>query len=109
MICRQVLDVGSNGTPTLEWHRQGASRDPVDEDKMRLWFGREANLSYVAREISGTPRLIQVYGPEAPRLKKGRKKARVEKKPQFSRLSTLRRLATRIGVCALYVSSSTPQ
>jgi hypothetical protein len=138
---KAVLDVGSNGTPTLEWHRGTAQRlvsvdlgtpyrapgiesrvqnffeyvpdapfdlatcfqvlehvpdpavfarkllaaapvlivsvpyrwrkgackyhihDPVDEAKMLSWFGREPVYSYVASELSGVQRLIQVYGP----------------------------------------------
>lgn len=145
-ICRKycdkpgsVIDVGSNGTPTLEWHKGSASRlvsldlrrpyvasgiesvkcdfldygpeerfdlvtcfqvlehvpdptafatkllqigkvvvvsvpykwkkgackyhihDPVDETKMAAWFGRSPDFSYVARELKGTARLIDVY------------------------------------------------
>jgi len=145
-ICRKfasrpsaVIDVGSNGTPILEWHRDGANRlvsidlicpytapgvesltqdflnyspdepfdlltclqvlehvedphafaqrllltcklivvsvpykwatgsclahrhDPVDEQKMFSWFGRTPEFSYIARELNGISRLIQVY------------------------------------------------
>lgn len=136
---KSVIDVGSNGTPTLEWHRQTATRltsldlrrpyvaegvesltcdflhyfpesnfdlvtcfqvlehvpdpvpfarrltelgeiavvsvpykwkkgkckyhvhDPVDEKKMRKWFERHPDFSYVARELNGVGRLIHVY------------------------------------------------
>jgi len=136
---KSVIDVGSNGTPTLEWHRKTAARlvsldlrrpyvaagvesltcdfltyepetrfdlvtcfqvlehvpdpvafargliqigeiavvsvpykwkkgkcryhlhDPVDEGKMRRWFGREPDFSYVARELNTVGRLIHVY------------------------------------------------
>ncbi|HEX7034365.1 MAG TPA: methyltransferase domain-containing protein [Pseudomonadales bacterium] len=134
-----VLDVGSNATPTLEWHRAAAKRlvsvdlrrpyvaegvesltcdflqyepesrfdmvtcfqvlehvpdaasfarkllrvadvavvsvpykwkrgsckwhvhDPVDERKMRSWFGREPDFSYIACELNNVKRLINVY------------------------------------------------
>jgi hypothetical protein len=136
---RSVIDVGSNATPTLEWHRKTATRlvsldlrrpyvaegvesvkcdflqyepdirfdlvtcfqvlehvpdpaafarrlieigevavvsvpykwqegkcryhlhDPVDEAKMRKWFGREPDFSYVARELNSVGRLIHAY------------------------------------------------
>jgi len=36
--------------------------DPVDENKMLLWFGRKPNFSYICHEIkSCNPRLLQVY------------------------------------------------
>src|SRR5690606_15311883 len=35
--------------------------DPVDEEKMRHWFGSEPEFSYVARELNGIERLIDVY------------------------------------------------
>ncbi len=36
--------------------------DPVDEAKMRAWFGREPNYSYICTEVnSGARRLICVY------------------------------------------------
>lgn len=36
--------------------------DPVTERKMRAWFGREPNFSYVCREVvTHSDRLIQVY------------------------------------------------
>jgi hypothetical protein len=145
-ICRQqcgktesVIDVGSNATPTLEWHRKTANRlvsldlrrpyvadgvesiksdfleyepeskydlvtcfqvlehvpdpeafarklteigritvvsvpykwakgkckyhihDPVDERKMREWFGREPTFQYIATELNTVARLIHVY------------------------------------------------
>ena len=41
--------------------------DPVDEAKMRRWFGREPDYSYVARELNGVARLIQVYRRGSPR------------------------------------------
>ena len=134
-----VIDVGSNGTPTLEWHRKTATRlvsldlrrpyvadgvesltcdfltyhpdnrfdlvtcfqvlehvpdpaafarklikigevavvsvpykwkkgkcrfhlhDPVDERKMKRWFGRKPDYAYVARELNTVGRLIHVY------------------------------------------------
>jgi hypothetical protein len=137
-----VIDVGSNGTPTLEWHRADGTRlvscdlrkpyradgvesvrgdflaydetasfelvtcfqvlehvpdagsfakkllavgrtlivsvpykwpkgqckyhvhDPVDDDKMLGWFGRQPTYRYVASEpITGRQRLIHVYAP----------------------------------------------
>ena len=136
---RSVIDVGSNGTPTLEWHRATATRlvsvdlrrpyvaegveslkcdfleytadasfdlvtcfqvlehvpdpasfarkllqiggtvvasvpykwkkgrcrhhlhDPVNERKMRKWFGREPGFSYIATELNQVSRLIHVY------------------------------------------------
>jgi 2-polyprenyl-3-methyl-5-hydroxy-6-metoxy-1,4-benzoquinol methylase len=145
-ICRKscfnpisVIDIGSNSTPTLEWHRKNGVRlvsldlenpyisegvesiradfidyildqrfdlltclqvlehveepekfaqkllnsgkvlvvsvpykwskgacvyhihDPVDEKKMFDWFGKPAVFSYIAKELSGVERLIQVY------------------------------------------------
>lgn len=145
-ICRRycsnptsVIDVGSNKTPTLEWHRDSARRlvsidlgrpyaadgvesikadflsfevdepfdlvtcfqvlehipdagpfarkllsigrtcivsvpykwkkgrckhhvhDPVDAVKMLSWFGREPTYQYVAKELHGVCRMIQVY------------------------------------------------
>jgi hypothetical protein len=35
--------------------------DPVDELKMLEWFKRDPDFSYLATEISGVKRLIQVY------------------------------------------------
>jgi hypothetical protein len=35
--------------------------DPVDELKMFEWFKRDPNFSYLATELSGVNRLIQVY------------------------------------------------
>lgn len=136
---RSVIDIGSNATPTLEWHRGIADRlvsldlrnpydapgvepittdfleyepdqrfelvtclqvlehvpwpeefagkllqvagtavvsvpykwpetkcryhihDPVDEAKMEGWFGRRPDFSYIARELTRTARLINVY------------------------------------------------
>jgi SAM-dependent methyltransferase len=43
-----------------KWHVQ----DPVDEAKMRDWFGREPKFNYIARELSNVQRLIQVYRNE---------------------------------------------
>jgi hypothetical protein len=38
--------------------------DPVTERKMRSWFGREPNFSFVCREVvKRSDRLIQVYEP----------------------------------------------
>ena len=134
-----VIDVGSNATPTLEWHRKSATRlvsvdlrrpyvadgveslkrdflkyeadamfdlvtcfqvlehvpdpkafarqllaigkiavvsvpykwpkgkckyhvhDPVDEGKMKKWFGRTPDFSYIATELNKVNRLIHVY------------------------------------------------
>jgi|GEM_PF-1243267 len=52
--------------------------DPVDEAKMRSWFGRAPAYSYIAREpISPQSRLIQVYAPRGtpmpPRIRAPRK------------------------------------
>jgi hypothetical protein len=136
---KSVIDVGSNGTPTLEWHRATAARlvsldlrrpyiaegvesltcdfleyepetsfdlvtcfqvlehvpdpvafarkllqmgeiavvsvpykwkkgrcryhlhDPVNERKMRKWFGRDPDFSYIATELNTVNRLIHVY------------------------------------------------
>ena len=42
----------------------GHRHDPVTERKMRSWFGREPNFSYVCREVvTHSDRLIQVYEP----------------------------------------------
>jgi SAM-dependent methyltransferase len=138
-----VIDIGSNATPTLEWHRASASRlvsldlrnpyvaagvesvrqnffdfdagarfdlatcfqvlehvkdprrfaqkilelsrvavvsvpykwpkgrskyhlhDPVDEQKMLQWFGREPVFRYVAKELNGIRRMIDVYDQDA--------------------------------------------
>lgn len=44
----------------------GHRHDPVTERKMRSWFGREPNFSYVCREVlTHSDRLIQVYEPNA--------------------------------------------
>jgi hypothetical protein len=41
---------------------EGHLHDPITERDMRRWFGREANFSYVCREVvSRSNRLIQVY------------------------------------------------
>jgi Methyltransferase domain len=156
-VCRRfgegpatVIDVGSNGTPTLEWHRESAKRlvsvdlvrpyraegvesvvtdflayepdtkfdlvtcfqvlehvpepgpfarklltlgkvvvisvpykwpkgkckehpnDPVDEAKLRDWFGRRPNFSHLSKEIEfdRKARLIHVYYPGRPPKKK---------------------------------------
>jgi hypothetical protein len=43
---------------TVDSHRH----DPVTERKMRAWFGREPNFSYICREVLvRSHRLIQVY------------------------------------------------
>lgn len=43
---------------SIDSHRH----DPVTERKMRSWFGREPNFSYVCREVvTHADRLIQVY------------------------------------------------
>lgn len=39
-------------------------QDPVDERKMSSWFEREPNYSYLATEIFGQERLINVYDRE---------------------------------------------
>lgn len=35
--------------------------DPVDEEKMLIWFGREPDFSYISRELNNLRRLIHVY------------------------------------------------
>ncbi|MGA0594953.1 hypothetical protein [Enterovirga sp. CN4-39] len=39
------------------WHKQ----DPVDEEKLASWFGRQPNFSYIATELSGEQRIVVVY------------------------------------------------
>ena len=36
-------------------------QDPVDEEKMLGWFGRIPDFGYLATELNGVKRLIQVY------------------------------------------------
>ncbi len=41
---------------------EGHVNDPVDEEKMASWFGREPNFSYICREVTASrERLICVY------------------------------------------------
>ena len=41
--------------------------DPVDEDKMKSWFGREPNFEFICREaVLPSRRLIQVYERTRP-------------------------------------------
>lgn len=40
---------------------EGHIHDPVDERKLLSWFGRPPGYKYVAVELDGTPRIIQVY------------------------------------------------
>ncbi len=39
--------------------------DPVDEEKMKLWFGTDPNYSYRVAELHGQERLICVYDAKA--------------------------------------------
>jgi|HubBroStandDraft_6_1064221.scaffolds.fasta_scaffold102749_2 hypothetical protein len=52
-----IVSVPYKWRPGLKYHLQ----DPVDEEKMLAWFGREPNYTYLAREIVAQARLIQVY------------------------------------------------
>jgi SAM-dependent methyltransferase len=158
---QSVIDVGSNGTPTLEWHRKTASRlvsvdlrnpysaegvesiktdflafeapdqfdlvtcfqvlehvpdpaafakklltlgkvviisvpykwpagkckehpnDPVDEVKLRRWFGREPTYSYLSKEIEldRALRLLHVYSSREVVLKEAAEKRKA--RPDF--------------------------
>lgn len=50
--------------------------DPVDEEKMKLWFAREPNFQYVCREAERpSRRLIQVYERHGSRWKDLRSRA----------------------------------
>lgn len=46
------------------WPEEASSyhvHDPVDEVKLRAWFGRDPNYSYVVAELDGRQRIICVY------------------------------------------------
>lgn len=66
-FCRKLLTVANVLIVSVpyKWpagRTKGHLHDPVDETKMRAWFGRDANYSYVCREVkTHNARLIQVY------------------------------------------------
>ena len=47
-----------------KYHRQ----DPVDEEKMLQWFGKRPLFRYVAKELNGQKRMIDVYRGSDPKL-----------------------------------------
>jgi hypothetical protein len=52
-----IVSVPYKWSAGISFHPQ----DPVDEEKMLAWFGREPNYTYIAREIFEEVRLIHVY------------------------------------------------
>ena len=66
-FARKLLAAGNTVIVSVphEWPADSVSghrHDPVTERKMRSWFGREPNFSYVCREVvTHSDRLIQVY------------------------------------------------
>ena len=71
-FCKKLLDISNVLVVSVpyKWpknHSLNHIHDPVDEKKMRQWFGFEPNFSYVATEvISKTSRLIQVFDLQVP-------------------------------------------
>jgi len=66
-FCRKLLAVADIVIVSVpyKWAR-GRNKehlhDPIDKARMRSWFGRNANYSYVCREVkTNDRRLIQVY------------------------------------------------
>lgn len=63
---RKILDIGKIAVVSVPYKWQKGKckyhlHDPVDEGKMRNWFGRAPDFSYVATELNTVSRLIHVY------------------------------------------------
>jgi hypothetical protein len=70
-FARKLLEVGEIVIVSVPYRwRKGACKyhihDPVDAKKMLEWFGERPLYHYIARELNGSERLIQVYWPNAP-------------------------------------------
>jgi hypothetical protein len=70
-FAQKILDVAKVAVVSVpyKWPK-GRSKhhlhDPVDEEKMLQWFGRAPDFRYVAKELNGIRRMIEVYRrPEA--------------------------------------------
>jgi Methyltransferase domain len=66
LFAQKLLDIGKVAIVSVpyKWREGGCKyhiHDPVDEVKMRQWFGREPAFSYVAKELNKVERLIHVY------------------------------------------------
>jgi SAM-dependent methyltransferase len=68
-FARRILDLARVAVVSVpyKWPK-GRSKyhlhDPVDEQKMLQWFGREPVFRYVAKELNGIRRMIDVYRPD---------------------------------------------
>lgn len=65
-FARKLLEIGSMVIASVPYKwREGFCKwhvhDPVNEEKMRVWFGKDPIFSYVATELDGIQRLICVY------------------------------------------------
>jgi len=66
LFAQKLLDIGKVVVVSVPYKwRAGACKyhihDPVDEEKMGVWFGKTPSYSYIARELNNVDRLIQVY------------------------------------------------
>jgi hypothetical protein len=65
-FARRLIQIGRVAVVSVpyKWKR-GRCRyhvhDPVDERKMRKWFGRKPDFAYIATELNSVSRLIHVY------------------------------------------------
>jgi hypothetical protein len=66
-FAQKLLSIGNTVVVSVpykwpEGHTKSHVHDPVDETKMRDWFGREPNFSYICTELlAPVTRLVQVY------------------------------------------------
>lgn len=66
-FAQKLLSIGSIVVVSVpyKWRAgktEGHVHDPVDEEKMKQWFQREPNFSYICREVAADKRrLIHVY------------------------------------------------
>jgi hypothetical protein len=65
-FARKLIQIGEVAIVSVPYKwKKGSSRnhlhDPVDERKMKKWFGRDPDFAYVARELNSVGRLIHVY------------------------------------------------
>jgi SAM-dependent methyltransferase len=64
-FAKKLLTAGKVVVVSVPYRWKGVVRghvhDPVDEEKMLLWFGRKPSFAYIARELNNVKRLIQVY------------------------------------------------
>lgn len=65
-FARKLLEIGSTVVVSVpyKWAKGRCKHhlhDPVTERKMKKWFGRRPDFSYLATELTGVKRLINVY------------------------------------------------